>query len=212
MKHITLLILGAIVSLLFAGCSTLPQARVVRLALNQESGQWRCSVNGSNISTVANPELTNRLAQLQAHHGDLVLFGTVPIREPDTAEIWAWLSRWCEANQVNAYHWLATPKGDIFSTPVYHWTAPFENPMALDRASFFYEGRLLGSGKEGYKKMVQRIESTYPHQIFILGSLFDRSLNFGPGMAPYERDEQPLNDVLTRTHTETFLPHPLNGF
>jgi hypothetical protein len=196
-----------------AGCQTSPQARVIRLKLDSDSIHWQYSVNGHRKTSISGESLTNQLSRLHLQHGDMILFGMVPIRSAgSTSTTWDWLSHYCDSNQIATYDYNGSPKGDIFSEPVYHWVAPFNNPRTLVHASFFYEGEFLGYKTNGYQNMLCSIERMHPHQIFILGSLYDLNTNFGPYEAPYENEERFLKDIVNKNGIELLLLNPLFGF
>jgi len=194
------------------GCVTIPQARVVRLNLEPHSSRWDYSVNGGTKVWVSSESLTNMLIHLHLHQGDLVLFGMVPIRSIGPTNTWNWLASSCISNHVAVYHYIDSGEADIFSIPVYHWSAPFDNPRTLADASFFKEGEFLGRRKAGFENMMNLINLTSPPQIFILGSAYDLNTSYGPGEAPYEDDELLLESVAKTNHIEILFPQPLLGF
>jgi hypothetical protein len=172
MKRVILIsFVATILAFSLVGCQTPPQARVVRLKLDSDSIHWQYSVNGNTKAIVPNASLPNQLSRLRLHHGDLILFGTVPFQSPGPAStVWDWLSNYCVSNRVAAYQYLGSPKRDIFSVPVYHWVAPFNNPRTLTHASFFYEGEFLGYRMDGYQIMLRRIEQKRPHKYLFLAA------------------------------------------
>jgi hypothetical protein len=214
MKCFTVILIAAIaLAGLLTGCSTSPQARIVRLKLDSVLNHWHYSLNGGKTTFFSSDSLTNQLSHLRLRHGDMILFGMVPIRSGGiTSTTWNWLSHYCDSNRVATFYYIDSSEGDIFSVSAYLWVAPFDNPRTLAHASFFYEGKFLGYRMNGYQNMLRRIKRTCPHQIFILGSLYDLNQNFGPNEAPYEDEEQLLDDVVTKCGTELLLPHPLLGF
>ena len=202
-----------LVSVTLVGCETTQQVRVVRLNLDSDSVCWQYSVNGNEISNISNASLTNQIARLNLRHGDIIIFGMAPTRSSELAAITMdWLSSYCDTNQVASYFYQSSQKDEIFSVPIYHWVAPFENPRTLKRASFYYEGEFLGKRNRGYQNMLQRIELTRPQKIFVLGSLYDLNSGFGPNEAPYEGQDEMLKNVFNKSRTQLLLLDPLLGF
>ena len=205
--------LAIFLAVLLVGCATSPQARIVRLKSDLDSNNWQYSLNGDKPTYLPSDCLTNQLSRLHLQHGDIILFGMVPVRSIGMASsTWIWLSHYCNSNRVATFYYVNSLKGDIHSVPVYHWVAPFDNPRTLAHASFFFEGDFLGYKMNGYKNMLCRIKSTHPQQIFILGSLYDLNQSFGPNESPYENEEQLLDDIAAENGIELLLPHPLLGF
>jgi hypothetical protein len=200
-------------AILLTACQTHPEARIVRLKLDAGSSCWLYSVNGGGKAGISSSDLTNRLSRIHLHHGDLILFGTMPICTNGPA-LFAldWLSRICDSNGVAAYNYNASGLEDIFSIPVYHWVAPFNNPRGFAKASFFYEGDFLGYSTNGYQSMLSRIAHAHPPRILILGSRYNSDSSFGPNEAPYEEAEPVLNKVLADSGTEVMYLHALPGF
>lgn len=200
-------------TLFLCGCAAHPEARVVRLQLVNGSGDWLCSINGGSKVSASSSNLVDRLSRLGLHHGDIVLFGTLPVHAGDPAlAAWQWLSRCCDSNHVAAYAYEATTGNDtIFSIPVYHWLAPFNNPRGLAHASFFYEGHFLGYSTNGYQNFASRLRENGSRRVFVLGSLYDFDRGFGPNEVPYEKSQDLLEKTLKATGVEPVYLHPLPG-
>jgi hypothetical protein len=195
------------------GCQAPQRVRVVRLNLDANAICWQYSVNGNRITYASNSSLTNQIYRLNLTHGDLILFGMLPTRDAGPVAVTLkWLSQYCNANQVASYYYSASSRDGIFSVPVYHWVAPFENPRTLNHAAFYYEGEFLGYRVDGYQNMLRRIELTHPRKIFLLGSLYDLNSNLGPNEAPYENEGELLKQVVDKSHTQLLLLEPLLGF
>jgi hypothetical protein len=65
------------------------------------------------------------------------------------------------------------PAQVLFDAPVYHWTTPYgESPNFITNASFFYQGKYLGKGMEGYQGMLKSVAQQKPQTILMLGSLY----------------------------------------
>jgi hypothetical protein len=176
------------------------QPRVVRVALEADRTDCRLSVNGANRSgSLSGSQLTQKLALLRLHHGDVMLLG-FPRAEGSTPakNTKGWLLGFCQSNNVSVYLMLEPfPGVDMFSVRTYHWTAPHDDPFDLASASFFCEGRLVGRSTNGFEGMLHQIAHDRPKQIFILGS---RS---SPGeTAPYERQEDRLYSTLKAAGTD----------
>ena len=196
-----------------AGCQSLPESRVVRLLPNTNQSVWRLSVNGlAETNSLTLDKLTNRLARLHLQHGDVVLFGKLPqFDSSQPGKSGDWLARYFDSSKVAMFVYPDSTSRDVFSVPIYHWVAPFENPRNLGKASFFREGKFLGAGMAGYENMVREIERTRVPGVFVLGSLYDINRGFGPFESPYENQEQLLNDALTKSDTQLLRPSQLPG-
>ena len=205
-------IIAMLLATLLVGCGTTPQARIVRLKIAHEPSCWEYSLNGSNRVVVSSESLTNEIFRLHLHHGDIVLFGMIPLRSLDPAMDWNWFADYCNSNQVALYHYTDPGTGDIFSIPVYHWVAPFNFPRTLARASFFRESQYLGRKMTGYKNMVKSIGRTCPPRMLILGSAYNLDTNYGPGEEPYEDEENALDVVLNKNHIAPIYLLPDFGF
>ena len=207
-------VLGAII-LVLAGCRNQTQPRVVRLALNSSSADWRLSVNGTNRSgDLADSTLTKELVRLRLRQGDVMLITLPRARQTGSVKrAEEWLSHYCQSNSVAVYLVLDPfPGVEIFSVRAYHWTAPYDNPFDLARASFFCEGQFLGQGRNGFEEMLGHIERERPRQVFILGSLFDLSRSFPPDSSPYEHQRDRLDNVLKASGTDFIQLDALPGF
>lgn len=131
------------------------------------------------------------------------------------AGTWAWLARYCDSNSVAVYLYGVysdAAGAEIFFIPVYHWVAPFDDPMRLESASFFREGKALGNGSNGFKKMLGEISENHPKKIFVLGSLYDFDRSFPPLASPFDRQRQRLNGVAAAAGTLLILIDPEPGF
>jgi hypothetical protein len=218
MKQLILLFSVVVVTALWVtGCQTGGQARVVRVMLDTNSVTWRLSVNGTaNDPVIAGNDLTNILTRLRLRHGDLILLGSLPNRKSGPmADTWAWFARYCDSNNVAVYLYgvySSSAAGEMFSIPVYHWVAPFDNPMRLESASFFREAEFLGNGSDGFKKMLDEISQNRPKKIFVLGSLYDLNRSFPPLASPYDHQRGRLNDVSAVAGTQLILLDPEPGF
>jgi hypothetical protein len=197
---------------LIAGCQTLPQARVVRVALQSDTGHWRVKVNGEKgHSDISNSSLTNQFVQLQLRQGDLVVFKDWPTNDSaPVTKTWSWVLQFCASNGVAMYFYAGhQTEEELFSIPIYNWTAPFSDPRALVRASFFDDGKFLGRGMDGYRKMVDAIAKTKPRKVLIVGGLHDMDSGFGPDERPYEQQQDLLDQALKNSGTELVLIDPL---
>jgi hypothetical protein len=97
----------------------------------------------------------------------------------------------------------------MFSVLAYHWTASFDNPFDLASASFFREGRPLGSGINGFDEVLRQIARNHPKQVFILGSMYDTDRSFPPNASPYEKQRDKLYSVLKAAGTDFIQLDPL---
>jgi len=168
------------------GCQSLPKPQVVRLLPNVDQSEWRFSVNAiSEGNSVTLYNLTNRLARLHLKHGDVVLFGKLPHFNSRQAEKTGdWLAGYFDSTKVAMFVYTDSATEDIFSVPIYHWVAPFENPRNIKKASFYHEGKFLGVGIGGYQNMVREIQRRRVPRVFVLGSLYDINRGFGPFESP----------------------------
>jgi hypothetical protein len=175
---------------------------------------WQFSVNGKREVVVPCAHFTNLLSRLQLRHGDVVLWERPSSFESSRADdCIQWLLRYCGSNKVAVYvHPKPPVPGGIFSMPVYHWVAPYSNPLDLTNAAFFIDGRCLGAGMDGFLQLLKLVEHTRSRQIFIIGSLYDWDLGLGALEAPYEKQQHLLDRTLTKSGTELLLPSQLPGF
>jgi hypothetical protein len=208
---------ASVVALSVAGCQSAPQARVVRLVQNTNSADWRLNVNGINqTAALSNSELTNEITHLGLRQGDLILLGSLPNGQTNSGmDIWDWMSCYCNSNSVVVYMYgiyAVVPGADVFTVPVYHWSAPYNRPQNLATAAFFREGKYLGTGMNGFQNMLRSIVSTRPRKILILGSLYNIYSSYGPHVIPYEGKQELLDDVLKKTGTEVVILDPAYGF
>lgn len=212
-SFLTWSIAGA-VGLALVGCQTKARPRVVRLALNPNSTTWRLSVNrGNQGDSLFNFDLTNRLARLCLHQGDTLLVSCPPLGQSSSAKpAEEWVSDYCQSNSVAVYLTHTLAGIDMFSVRAYHWTAPYDNPFDLSRASFFREGKLLGHGTSGFEEMLRQIAHDRPKQIFILGSMYDFNSSFPPGPSPYEGLSDRLDSTLKAAGTDFIRMLALPGF
>lgn len=196
-----------IISLISVGCGTAHQSRIVRLMPNDTQTKWRFDINcGANRGVVAFGDLTNKLVGLRLHHGDVVLIVNSP-GEPNRSLLY-----YLDSNKVATYLYSSRKIPDIFSVPIYHWVAPFDDPRNLDEATFFREGTFLGTSMLGYTNMIHEIQNTRTGYIFILGSLYDVNRGFGPFESPYYSHEKLLEDALKNCGTEQLLSPQIPPF
>lgn len=197
------------VALFLVACRTFPQSRVVRLAFESASSNWRLSVNGTHeASGLSASKLTNELAALRLHQGDVILMRSLV--GTDNAAVQGpneWLSEYCASNSVAVYIYaLDGPATDMFSVVAFHWTAPYDNPFDLPSACFFCEGRLLGRGTSGFESMLHLIARDRPRKLLILGSLFDTRRYMDAGWpwdpSPYSRLRGRLDSVMKAAGTD----------
>ena len=85
----------------------------------------------------------------------------------------------------------------IFSIPAYHWVAPYDDPLSMEGASFFFEGHFLGKATKGFNSMLVDLHVSHPPKVFILGRLYDTSRSFPPLPCPFEREHDRLEAVLS---------------
>ncbi len=169
--------------------------------LSSDGVGWLYSVNSAGAGThISGQNLTNKLDSLHLHQGDLILLGSLPYPDPGPmAETWRWIARLCESSNV-AVHlygaYDATAAERMFTIPVYHWSAPYDDPLSLADASFFHEGRFLGVSTNGFETMLNDIRRLRPKKVFILGSLYDVYRQFPPTPTPYEHQRDRLNAAL----------------
>ena len=200
------------VILTLTGCQTQGQPRVMRLALNPDDSTWRLSVDGADHGhTLSSSKLTNEVTRLRPRWGDVLLLSSPPAagsNQVKAAE--GWLFRCCQSNRVAVNLTYGYTGVDMFSMPAYHWTAPFDNPFDLAKASFFCEGKLVGSGTNGFEKVLGQIASDRPKQVFILGSMYDTGRSFPPNASPYEKQRDQLYNVLKAAGTDFIELDPLD--
>lgn len=216
MKYLILFCL-IIIAIISFGFQTIPKANVVRLMLNENTNTWRMSVNNTGyISAINSATLTNKLAQLRLQHGDILLLGSLYKGEPDPmAKTWKWIGRYTESNKVAVYLYgvyIKSLANELFTVPVYHWTAPFIDPRDMPAASFFCEGKYLGSGTAGFQAMRNAIIRKHPSKVFILGSLYNMSSSVPPEPTPYEGQYMELEKFLKANGTSLITMDPSYPF
>jgi hypothetical protein len=178
------------------------ETRIVRLMLSStNSFYWRIRVNQDKETVVSSDNITTRLEALKLHHGDLIILGSRPNSEfGSLAETWRSVSRSFHSNNVAIYRYgaYATNVGaSIFSIPVYHWVAPYDDPLSMESSSFYFEGHFLGRSTNGFNSMLVDLHVSHPQKVFILGSLYDTSRSFPPLPCPFERERERLEAVLS---------------
>lgn len=178
------------------------ETRIVRLMLSStNSFYWRIRVNQDKETVVSSDNLPTRLGALKLHHGDLIILGSRPNSEfGSLAETWRSVSSSFRSNNVAIYSHgaYATNVGAaIFSIPAYHWVAPYDDPLSMEGASFFFEGHFLGKATNGFNSMLVDLHVSHPPKVFILGSLYDTSRSFPPLSCPFERERDRLEAVLS---------------
>lgn len=196
------------------GCGGEAEPRVVRIAQNANAPTWCLNVNGHGQGDdLSSRTLTNRLAQLLLRQGDCILLDLLPGRESvANRQTEQWVSGYCQANRVAVYLTHAFAGVDMFSVRAYHWTAPYENPLDLTRASFFCEGKLLGRSTIGFGAMLRQIAQDRPRQVFILGSMYDFNRSFPPNPSPFEGVSARLDGTLKAAGTDFVRLDALPGF
>lgn len=186
------------------GCKTRPESYVVRIA-ETESKKWRLALNGASVGgDVSNSDFTNQLLQLHLSKNDIVIFSQKPATEARQIwSSWIWAVNYCASNKVASYLY-GDPQStqELFSIPIYNWTAPFDDPGSLTKSSFFYNGKSLGHGMEGFKKMVDSVANGKAHKILILGSLYNRDSQFGSDERPYEQLQNLLDAGLKKSGSQ----------
>jgi hypothetical protein len=69
--------------------------------------------------------------------------------------------------QVRASHYCINhDEQDIFSSTVFHWTAPAEKPRPLKDAAFYSNGIPLGKGSAGFCAMLDAVWRK-PHRLLL---------------------------------------------
>lgn len=197
-----------------AACQTTNRPRVVRLALNPDNSTWRLGVNGCNEGdALSEPVLTDQLTSLRLHQGDIILVNSPPVGKPNLVRSTeGWISRYCQSNNVAVYLTHVLPEIDMYSVRAYHWSAPYDNPFDLAKASFFCEGKPVGRGRDGFEAMLRQIADERPRQIFILGSMYDFNRSFPPDPNPYEGLRDRLGEALKGAGTDFIQLDALPGF
>jgi hypothetical protein len=211
----TILAVFALALLFVAAAQPVEQARVVGILPQTNSTTWLVSVCETGRCDVAQVSgLTNELSRWNLHHGDLILLDSMPtLSQTSTASNWRWLFDYSRSNRVAVYVHPGSLRSDgKLSIPVYHWSAPFQNPRTLTNAVFFSEGKALGRATEGFDNLLRDIATKRPKNALILGSLSDVSAGFGPFERPYENQQPLLDDVLRKSGTRLQLEDPLVGF
>ncbi len=184
---------------------------MMRLALSCDGSTWRLSVNGAERGyAFSSSKLTNEVARLRPRWGDVLLLSSPAAVESDQVKVAEeWLFRCCQSNRVAVNLTYGYIGVDMFSVSAYHWTASFDYPFDLAKASFFREGKLVGSGTNGFEAVLRQIASDRPKQVFILGSMYDTGRSFPPNASPYEQQRNQLYSVLKAAGTDFIELDPL---
>ena len=215
-KRISQMIKLVVITLLLAECfvvakdmnQTAPVARVCRVLPCGKENVWRWSIGSVVAANLCNTSaLSNILGRLNLHHGDVVLIQRPPqLTIGQFVEQVDWINNWLNSNKVAIYYEFASENVDIFSTPIYHWIAPFNVPTRLGKSYYFFEGRFIGSGKMGFERMVKKIGRAKLKSVYVLGSQYNMAAGIGPYTTPYEEYNKVLRDTLTKNGTELVLP------
>jgi hypothetical protein len=212
MKPIVSSLAIGLLAFFISGCQGAPQARVFRVGMQDGAGRWLVSVNDTKPRLVASSQdLCMYLTSLRLHHGDLMVFkGQASVVSGQLGECWSLLTSYCSSNRVAMYLYGGqNPSSELFSVPIYNWTAPFDNPRKFSAAAFFDGGRFLGVGTNGFEKMVRSIAKRKVAKVLVLGSLYNMDSQFGPFERPYEVQQGLLDQVLKENRTELVLLDPL---
>jgi hypothetical protein len=202
----------ALLAVLTAGCQGVPQTKVLRVGMQDGTSNWLVSVNSNKPRLYpSSPDLCNYLTRLQLQRGDLIVLKDRPVAESaHIVDFLSGITSYCASNRVAVYLYRGQyPSTELFSVPIYNWTAPFNNPRKLSAAMFFDDGRFLGVGRDGFDKMVRSIGQIKAPKVLILGSLYNMDSQFGPFERPYEVQQSVLDQVLKKNGTELVILNPL---
>jgi hypothetical protein len=136
------------------------QPRVVRVSFVGHRGSFQMRVNQQQIQKFGNTNFADLMIQLNLGYGDIVVWADQrdksgkELSQPD--DISKWWFQYLKKAKASSYSMPVDTR--FFSTPIYHWLAPFEKPRPLTEATFFVDGDLLGHGQGGFKKMIEEIE------------------------------------------------------
>jgi hypothetical protein len=181
------------------------EARVVRAVFETNKLTWTICINqngGTNV--IRNANFTNELNKLNLRHGDILLVngwsrfraGSVP------SDTWNWFQRYNSAtNRVTVLPDTELPDSWLLNAPIYHCLTPYDRPLAFDETSFFFQGKLLGTGMTGYRAMLADIGAKRFNQVYIVGSLHTRRGSQPPNMPPYENHRDMLRKALVENGT-----------
>jgi hypothetical protein len=87
--------------------------------------------------------------------------------------------------RIDEFWWVDFPPERFFDLPVYNWVAAFRNSFAQERLKpisensfipltntvFYFQGRPLGTGIEGFKAMLRDIEERGAAEVAIFGGV-----------------------------------------
>jgi hypothetical protein len=183
------------------------EARVVRALYEANFAKWTVCINHNNKTNIVRVDyLTNQLAQLNLHHGDILMLEGFSrsqlnlIPSPDRS----WLTRYdSTTNQVTVLKEFEVEDEEFLNRPVYHWVAPYDDPRSMTNACFFYQGKALGKGMSGYQKMLANIVERRLTTIYLIGSAYKiggTNLHF-LGENPYKPHYKMLEDALAKAGT-----------
>ncbi|HEY5912879.1 MAG TPA: hypothetical protein VJA21_19990 [Verrucomicrobiae bacterium] len=161
-------VVSAVLALGVAGCSTPTRApdfaqgdaghRLVRISFRGQNTTYKMRINEGPVRSFADTSFTNHMIAFRFEYGDIVVWEAVrdehgkELSWPPGVSLW-WIG---QLERVRASHYCINSDNikDFFSTPLYHWTAPFAKPRPLPDALFFCNGQKLGQGVSGFCAML----------------------------------------------------------
>lgn len=178
----TLMVVGLLVLPVFSGCANKENTqlyasapsgqRVVRVSFRGERIFFRIRINQNPVERLRVSEFTNVMTHLQLAYGDIVVWEDKrddkgrELTHPD--DISKWWFRHLEEVRASFYSISSDNVTDFFATPIYHWLAPAEKPRPLSDATFFVDGLNLGRGSNGFRVMIEAIESKKEGWLYIV--------------------------------------------
>jgi hypothetical protein len=189
--------------------------RVVRLAAGDDGKTIHLGVNGKPLAICSQQDVSNRLEALRLRQGDVVLLEKPEDSSPPAAKcITRWALGFCASNQSGIFmHGRLSVKGGLLSVPIYHWAAPYDEPWRLEESAFYFEGKLLGRGLEGFDSLLTSLKESRWPSVIIIGARHNPDWGFPPW--DYEtkgkRDRSiALNRTLDEAGTKRIWPSELN--
>gem|GEM_PF-4560735 len=170
-------------------------------------------INQQPVQKLGNTEFATSMIQLNLTYGDIVVWGDQrdekgrELSQPD--EISRWWFKYLK--NARASYYSMPHKKDFFSTPIFHWLAPFEKPRPITGATFFVNGRSFGRGSDGFHKMMDEIDAMKIGPVLIFAPRIKNEGQSSPRIA----EDQLLawaKDAAVETQFEKLLVSRYAGF
>jgi len=192
------------------GVSAFSTPRVLRFSVGSEGTPSWFNVNGARPSSVQIADITNTVAKLQPHEGDVVLLDLRgALTSPAASNCLAWLGTYCTSCKAVVYIAGSGTSINASNPPVYHWVPRDLDPRDLPGATFYREGKRLGRGLRGFQSLLKSIESSAPKSVFILGGFYGTDNSYSAFEVPYRDYQDRLAETLSRAGSKNLNPSKL---